>query len=113
MHVSVYLLNAGIPSYLRGFYYLCDAIAIVIEDPTKIFHITKTLYPEVAKRYNATPAQVERSIRYAIGVYVSRGNPDLLYTIFGSSLDPDNPMPTNSEFISAFANYIKIQEQAK
>ena len=69
--------------------------------------ITKELYPQIAKVYNTVPHRVERAIRHAIEVSMSRIDYDFYQEVFGSSISPDKGKPTNWEYISALVDYIK------
>lgn len=75
MYISTCLQYASMSSNLKGFLYLCDAIELALKDQSKLLHITKTLYPELAKKYHVSPKQVERSIRYAIRVCINKCHP--------------------------------------
>lgn len=55
------LLQMGMPADIAGFEYLNHAIQIY--KPTQYL---MPLYIDVAKKFGATPAQVERSMRHAI-----------------------------------------------
>ena len=110
MYISNSLLNASMSARLKGYLYLCDAIELAFLDQSKLLHIIKTIYPELAHKYHVSPKQAERSIRYAIRVCINKCPPDVLYEIFGNSLNPEDPIPTNTEFISAFVHYIKNRE---
>lgn len=60
--VEDYLLADGIPTSIRGFGYLADAIMMYQRN----IGITSELYPEIAKENNTTPSRVERAIRNAV-----------------------------------------------
>lgn len=59
--------QCGIPPALCGFEYLIDAIEMSYNRPELLRGlVTKSLYPEIAKKYNTTAGAVERAIRNAI-----------------------------------------------
>ena len=64
----------GVPAHIKGYLYLREAIAMVYNDIELLGSITKVLYPDIAKKYNTTASRVERAIRHAIEVALSRGN---------------------------------------
>lgn len=101
----------GIPAHIKGYRYVRYAIELVINDMELSSEITKTLYPEVAKEFNATPTSVERAIRNAIEVGWCRADIDFAHMLFGYSLDVDRGKPTNSEFIATIADYIIIMQR--
>lgn len=77
------LLSMGVPSGIKGFSYIADAIEIFEERGTNI-QITKELYPTVAEKNGTTPSRVERAIRHAFGIVRSRkGNPEVVEKYIG------------------------------
>ena len=55
--------DIGVPAHIRGYQYLREAIQMSVKDMDMLGSITKTLYPEIAKKYETTPSRVERAIR--------------------------------------------------
>ena len=108
--ISNQLKELGIPTNLKGYYYLRYAIELMKNDISYINEIVKRLYPEIAKQYHTTVAQVERGIRYAIETGWNRGNEQAQKKVFGNAVDLDKGKPTNSEFISAVADYLNMIE---
>lgn len=105
------LKKIGIPCYLKGYYYIKTAIEYYLSFPKGESPLmTKELYPYIAKKYQSTPLRVERTIRHAIETNWNRAGIDKIDffdQIFGNSIDPNKGKPTNSEFISAVAEYIR------
>ena len=106
--ISKLLHDLGIPSHIKGYQFLRDAVNMLFENPDIIGGITKELYPELANRYNTTVSRVERSIRHAVEVSWNRGDIKLMETIFGHSVDIDRAKPTNSEFIVTIADKLRL-----
>ena len=102
------LHTVGVPSHLKGYRYLKDAIKLVVDDLQLLSHITKELYPELASKFDTTVSRVERAIRHAIEVSWNRGNWDLMEEIFGNSVDIDRAKPTNSEFMVTVADKLRL-----
>ena len=102
--VSNLLLSLGIATNLRGFSYLRDAILAEIRQPGQ--QLTKVLYPDVGKPYGASGAQVERSIRDAVGKAWLRRNDALWGQYFPTDAGGRIPKPSNAVFICTLANYI-------
>ena len=73
-----------------------------------ISSITKILYPTIAKRFQTTPSRVERAIRHAIEVAWTRGDPNVLESIFGHTVSMNRRKPTNSEFIAQIADRYRL-----
>ena len=102
------LHELGIPSHIKGYQFLRDAINIVFDRPDVIGGITKELYPELAGKYDTTVSRVERAIRHAIEVSWNRGSWDMMEELFGHSVDIDKAKPTNSEFIVTLADKLRM-----
>ncbi|MBQ8526692.1 MAG: sporulation transcription factor Spo0A [Clostridia bacterium] len=111
-NITMYIQQLGVPAHIKGYQYIRDAIAMVIEDMDAINSITKVLYPSVAKHYNTTPSRVERAIRHAIEVAWDRGNPDVLNDFFGYTILSSKGKPTSSEFIAMIADKIRLEMKA-
>ena len=92
--------DIGVPVHIRGYQYLREAIQMSVKDMDMLGSITKTLYPEIAKKYETTPSRVERAIRHAIEVAWSRGKMDTIDALFGYTVSTGKGKPTNSEFIA-------------
>ena len=106
--ISKMLHELGIPSHIKGYQYIREAITLVYEHPELIGGITKELYPLVGKTFDTSTSRVERAIRHAIEVSWNRGDWDLMEEIFGHSVDIDRAKPTNSEFIVTIADKLKL-----
>ena len=106
--VSKILHELGIPSHIKGYQYIREAISLVYENQELIGGITKELYPLIGKTYETSSSRVERAIRHAIEVSWNRGDWDLMEEIFGHSVDIDRAKPTNSEFIVTIADKLRL-----
>lgn len=63
--------------------------------------LTKEVYPEIARRFGTTPANVERSIRYLVQKIWHGGNTALLERYFGAERVRRGTHMTNHRFIQA------------
>lgn len=102
------LHNLGIPSHVRGYQYIKEGIEIVYSNRRCVTYITKDVYPEIAKKYETTPTRVERAIRHAIEISWSRGDINLMESVFGNSLDINRDKPTNAEYITTIADKLRV-----
>lgn len=109
LSITKVLHELGIPSHIKGYQYIREAIGIIYERPEIIGGITKELYPELALKFDTTVSRVERAIRHAIEVSWNRGNYYLMEEIFGHSVDIDKAKPTNSEFMVTIADKLKLE----
>ncbi|MGI6239090.1 MAG: sporulation initiation factor Spo0A C-terminal domain-containing protein, partial [Christensenellales bacterium] len=91
--IADYLAARGIPRQSYGFRFLCDAVTISRQNPGALTAVTKSLYPEIARINESTPARVERDIRSAI-----------LHAYRHSNLRVNGARPTNREFIQLLAD---------
>ncbi|MCL8207586.1 MAG: sporulation transcription factor Spo0A [Actinomycetia bacterium] len=115
-HLDVEVTNIiheiGIPAHIKGYLYLREAIMMVINRVDLLSGVTKELYPTIASKYKTTPSRVERAIRHAIEVAWSRGNVDVINSIFGHTVNRDRGKPTNSEFIAMVADRLRMEMKA-
>ena len=107
--ITKMLHDLGMPSHIKGYQYIREAISMIYENPDMVGGITKELYPELATRFDTTVSRVERAIRHAIEVSWNRGDWDLMEDIFGHSVDIDKAKPTNSEFIVTIADKLRLE----
>ncbi len=107
--VSNILHELGVPSHVKGYQYIREAISMIYEKDGVVGSITKDLYPALADIYNTTSSRVERAIRHAIEISWNRGDWDLMEEIFGHSIDIDRAKPTNSEFIVTIADKLRLE----
>ena len=103
------LHEIGVPAHLKGYAYLREAIYKSIKNVCVLNSITKSLYPDVAKKFGSTSSRVERAIRHAIGVAWYRGNREFIDEIFGYTIDFNKGKPTNSEFLATITDVIKMR----
>ena len=110
--ISNMLHELGMPSHIKGYQYIREAISMVYTSPDIVGGITKELYPELAKKFDTTVSRVERAIRHAIEVSWNRGDLDFMEEVFGHSVDIDKAKPTNSEFIVTVADKLRLEQYA-
>lgn len=113
IRISNVLHDLGIPTGLKGYRCLMNAIGLGLEDPKALEQITKGLYPKVAKIMDTTPARVERAIRHAIEVSWDRGDIQVLYEYFGNSVSGLKGKPTNGECIATLVEWIQLERDLK
>ena len=101
--------GVGVPAHIKGYQYLREAIIMVVKDIDVINQITKSLYPQIAFKFNTTPSRVERAIRHAIEVAWGRGDQKTVENIFGYTISAAKGKPTNSEFIAMIADKLRLE----
>lgn len=103
--VTELIRELGVPIHLAGYFYIREAVIQASMDIEMLSAVTKILYPEVAKRLNATPTQVERGIRCAIELAWKNADMEVYRKYFGPGI---TKKPTNSEFIAAIADRLHL-----
>ena len=99
----------GVTSKYKGYYYLAEAVNMVMEQKDRHIRITKDIYPYLARKYITTPSNIERDIRTVINTCWET-NKDGLDKIAGYPL---KFKPTNSEFIYMLAYYLSEEDMVK
>lgn len=100
----------GIPAHIKGYIYLREAIALVVDNVELLSAVTKQLYPKIALEFNTTPSRVERAIRHAIEVAWNRGQRTNMNKLFGQNERHIEKKPTNSEFVAVIADKIRLKQ---
>lgn len=100
----------GIPSNLKGYRYLCEAVKMTINEPDVITQITTRIYPELAEQFHTSPSNIERSMRHAIETAWERGKRENIDSLFGLRIYDRNEKPTNSEFIALIADKLALED---
>lgn len=104
--ITTMLHELKIPPNIKGFSMLREAVFLVYTDFNLISGVTHILYPMIAKKYNSTPARVERAIRHAIEISWSKAIHHPLHSNF------DESKPTNATFIALLAETIRLKNIA-
>jgi len=102
----------GIPVHVKGYHYLREAIIMAHNDTSLLGALTKELYPKIADKFKTTPSKVERAIRNAIQLACDKGNLEMIYNIFGYTMNTDRDKLTNGQFISAIADKLILEKKA-
>ncbi|SCJ21986.1 Stage 0 sporulation protein A [uncultured Clostridium sp.] len=105
--VSRIILQVGVPASIKGYQYLREAILLAMDERDISTLITTKIYPAVARKFNTTPGNVERSIRNAIEVAWKKGNLEAIDSLFGYTIEENRGKPTNSEFIAMVADKVR------
>ena len=97
----------GVTSKYKGYYYLAEAVNMVMEQKDEQMRITKDIYPCLSGKFKSTPSNVERDIRTAINA-CWKLNKKGMDEIAGHPLAYK---PTNSEFIDMVAYYLSFSDE--
>ena len=107
------LHDVGIPANLKGYFYLLDALELVIANPEASFSMTQSIYVPIAQQHGVKPEQVSRAITRAIDIAWDRGDLDTLQSYFGYTVSNTRGMPTNREFVAIIGETLRFQLNAQ
>lgn len=100
--VANFIYQIGIPTHIKGYRYLNEAIVMFLEnDETHWGEITQSLYQKIAEKCQSTPTKVENDIRNAM----KRGNSEKLKEIFVKSSEKKR---YQKEQIILISEYIRL-----
>lgn len=101
------LRSLGATAGLVGYNYMIHIVDAILASPDEHRYLTKSIYPETAKRFRATPESVEHAIRTLIRNCWKRADHSALDYIAGAHQER---MPTNREFIYFLVSFIRSFE---
>lgn len=100
--IQYLLAELGLNSERKGTKYLVDAIYIKINGKSDIMSM-KYILGKISEKYCVSICSAERNIRTAVESLFISGNLDVIYNIFGGTINPDKGKTTNYQFISIVA----------
>ena len=105
--VEMALLALGMPPNLKGFYYIKDAVWMLLQSGGHIGN--KHIFERLTSRYGAPNSAIRKSMRTAIKVTFDRGNSKSKAKWFGSLLNVEREYPLISVFIATIAAQLRCQ----
>lgn len=99
------LLDIGLSPAALGFQFITYAEQLILMDEKYLHHVTKLLYIDVAKKFQTTPAAVERNIRHCITTAWLHGSLAEIHKLFRNSINPEKGVPTNTQFLARLYFY--------
>lgn len=109
IRVGLILRDIGITSRYSGYRYLLDAVLLAVENKDGLEHITKDIYPELAKQHHASVWMIETDIRKVIENCWKKTKPERLEKYFDEKAYKKRP--TNTEFIGRLADYLNTNDE--
>lgn len=106
IRISTEMKKIGLPKNIKGYRFLIEAIIICYKE-SLMPSMTKSLYPQIGKKYKKDGRQVERAIRYAIESVWEKGDKDIINDLFQYNVEK---RPTNSEFIAVFVEKLRMED---
>ncbi len=102
------LIKLGVPTHLRGYWYLTWMLDQMTMGLASLDYATKELYPNTAKVFGVTTAAVERDVRYLLRWTWLNGDPATLAEFTGKYSDS---APSNSRFMRIFMNHMNYNTE--
>lgn len=96
--------SLGVGRSYQGYEYVVYGLQLVLEDETRLKYITKSLYPDIAKKYHTSWGCVERNIRTVVDVVWREENEACLLEICGGR---KIEKPKNGCFFELMSEYVK------
>lgn len=103
------LKELGVAPRMIGYKYLKDAIICAVDDMDRLNSVTKNVYPLIADKYDSSPNNVERNIRYSIGTAWERQCETEIKDEYKDVYYSRIKRPTNSEFIVSCVERVLYQ----
>lgn len=100
------LTAIGMPPHVQGYAFSREAVHMVAKDHSLLDRLTKDLYPSIAKCFDTSTSNIERSIRHALELTWSRSGTDSINDALGYSVFHTYGRPTNGEFIASIASLL-------
>lgn len=101
------LKQLGIGRNYQGYDYIVDGVLLVLEDASRLEYVTKSLYPDIAKKHHTSWSCVERNIRTVIDILWKESSKELLWEICG---EENAERPRNARFLELLCEYIRRLE---
>lgn len=111
MEVDSVLLDLGFRMGPDRYQYVRQAVLERYADRSNM--LMKQLYAEVVRKYGGNNKQIEKAIRDSIKVARMSTDPELWGLLFRLELDGKPYCPTNEEFITRIATYLKQRARIK
>lgn len=101
----------GMSAHYCGYYYLREAVMVVLHGEPISGGMTKVIYPEVARTFSTTSVRVERCIRTMIEKLWDHGGALNFRRILGVSISEKRLC--NSEIIAIIAEHMRFNDDIK
>lgn len=99
------LIEMGVPANIKGFHYIADIMQLFDEDGIWIYAKTTMLYEKIAAMSKDGASNVERAIRHAFSIAVTKGD------LFAVEKYLTLQNTKNGNLLATF--YIKLSQEGK
>lgn len=113
MNATIYIITKAMmqlgfmPDY-NGFMYLRSAVYIAMKDPEAITLVTKLIYAPLAKEYETTALNIEKSIRKAAeSVWKNNELSGKTVNVLNGTYTYPETRPENRELIALLMRFVK------
>lgn len=96
----------GISANLSGYKFIRDIVTLFVKNGETSDLVMKKIYSTIAEKYATTESRVQRLIHTAIDSAWHKADKNAIIEVFGNTIDKDKP--TNSEFVAAIAEKVRI-----
>lgn len=109
VHVSIVkcLIECGLPVHTLGYKYFQVALQHLIHEALEVYSITKHVYPQVARVFKTSSANVDKAMRHTITLAHTQNGGCLKAFLTTMNFKNPNTKPSNSEFIGLMLERIK------
>ncbi len=108
--VTKAMMQIGLSPEYNGYYFLRDSIKIACTDPEAALLVTKLIYPSVAKMYDTTTKNIEKSIRVCIKsmwIRNTQNGNNKQVAVLDDYYNFTESKPENKDFILELSNIIR------
>lgn len=105
--ISLLLRELGMPRSSGGFRDCVDAVMMALETDEVYGSLSKSIFPEIAKKRRKSEAAVEKAVRDTVSKGWEYGNRSKFRLVFGDGYRPRRGRPTVVEFLVAAKDYIE------
>jgi two-component system, response regulator, stage 0 sporulation protein A len=107
VNIVKYLIECGLPVHTLGYKYFQVALQHLIYEGLDVYSITKNVYPQVARIFKTSSANVDKAMRHALTLAFTQNLYCLKSFLNDMKFKDPNTKPSNSEFIGLMLERIK------
>lgn len=101
-----HLIRMEMPTNVRGFVYLLDAVELLAQDPSLQHNLVQGLYADIGILHQAPYTNIERCIRTAVEKAFELGDINYIYRHFGTRVQEKTGKTKNGDFIEILAQIV-------
>ena len=86
IQIHILLKKIGMPAHIRGYKFVKEMLVKILEKNDILDWSITNLYKAIGKKFNVKSTTIERNIRYAIGLSMSRCDHNIWSRYFGTEI---------------------------